>query len=153
MTTKTITTQKGSTITVEMERKVQDKISYADGYKIVTGREIVDTTKITFRDASGKTLGSGNRLERHLSPRFDAKSIAAGAVGKVGNIYLLQETYDLVSGLLADVEAETPKSDEQIAIETAQKKAEEDYMTWYNSPEAIRSRKLEQEMDREDSDY
>jgi len=152
MTTKTITTQTGRTITVEMVRKVQDKVSYADGYNLVTGREIVERTTITLRDGDGKILATAKELSG-LTPRFDAKGIAGGAVGKIGNVYLRQDTYDLVAGLLAEVEAETPKSDEQIAIETAQAQAVAAHDTWYKSPEAVAARKLEIEMSRANSDY
>jgi hypothetical protein len=152
MTTKTITTQIGKTITVEMVRKVQDKVNYADGYNIVTGREIVDYTNITLRDENGVTLGKGSHLSG-INPRFDAKGIAGGAVAKLGNLYLRQEMYGLVAGLLAEVEAETPKSEEQIKIETTKAQAEKDHDAWYNSPEQVRARWLEREMDSSDSDY
>jgi len=152
MTTKTIAINNGKTITVEIVHQVQDKVNYADGYNIVTGREIVDYTRITLRDATGKAIAQGQGVKA-VNPRFDdPKAIAAGAVAKIGSAYLRQEMYDLVAGLVTVVEAETPKSDEQIAIEIAQAKAEKDYETWYNSPEAVAARKFEREMNREDSD-
>jgi hypothetical protein len=152
MTTKTITTPTGKTITVEIVRKVQDKVAYMDGYNLVSGREIVDYTNIVLRDATGKILTTGNCIH-NLTQKYDSKAIAAGAVGQVGSAYLRQDMYDLVAGLLAEVEAETPKSDEQIAIETAKAKAEETYSTWYESDEQIAARKFQCEMESEDSDY
>lgn len=151
MTTKTTTTN-GKTITVEMVRKVQDKVNYSDGYNVVVGREIVEYTRITLSDETGKIIATGKEIGS-VSQRFDSKAIEAGAVAKLGNVYLRQEMYNTVSGLIAEVEAETPKSAEQIEIEAAKEKAEKDYETWYNSPEALASRKLEREMEREDSDY
>lgn len=151
MTTKTITTKTGKTITVEMVRKVQDKVNYSDGYNIVTGREIVEHTNITLRDETGKTITTGDHLS-NVSPRFDAKAIEAGAVGKVGDAYLRQEMYDLVVRLIADVDAQTPKTDEQIKIEAEQAAAIAKHDAWYNSPEQIAAREFEREMNRPDSD-
>jgi len=152
MTTKTITTQTGKTITVEMVRKVQDKINYADGYNITTGREIVDYTNITLRDVAGKIIVTGKELNS-VNPKFDVKGIAGGAIGKLDNVYLRQDMYDLVAGLIAAVAAETPKSDEQIAIEIAKAQAEATHDAWYNSPEQVAAREFEHEMDRSDSNY
>ena len=152
MTTKTTTTSTGKTITVEIVRKVQDKVNYSDGYNIVTGREIVDYTNITLCDENGKVITTGKEIGS-LNSQFDAKGIAGGAVGKVGKVYLRKETYDQVAGLLAEVEAETPKTDEQISIETAKAQAEKDYDTWYNSSEEVAYRKFSNEMNSPDSDY
>jgi len=152
MTTKTISTKTGKTISVEMVREVQDKVSYADGYNITTGREIVEYTNITLRDETGKILATGKELSK-LSPKFDAKGIAGGAVGKLGKTYLRQEMYDQVAGVIADVELETPKSGEQIAIETAKAQVEAAHDAWYNSPEQIAARKFAYEMNRPNSDY
>jgi hypothetical protein len=151
MTTKSINTSNGSKITVEMVREVQDKVAYLDGYNEVIGREIVEYTRIKFEDPTGKTIASGDEL-RGVNPRFDAKGIAGGAIGKVGNVYLRKDMYDMVAGLMAEVEAETPKSAEQIAIETARAEAIKKHDAWYNSPEQVSYRKFMREMEREDSD-
>ena len=152
MTAKTITTQTGSTITVEMGRKVQDKVNYSDGYNVVTGREVIDSTVITLRDVNGKLVSSGNSV-RILNAKIDAKGIAGGAVGKIGSAYLSQKTSDLISGLIAAVEAETHKSSEQIEIEAARYAAGKEQEAWYNSPEQVSYRKFQAEMERADSDY
>jgi hypothetical protein len=152
MTTKTLKTKEGKTIKVEIVRKVQDKVNYADGYSIVTGREVVDYTSITLIDMAGKVVANGNVISS-LSEKIDGKMIAAGAVAKIGNVYLRKDMYDLVSGLLAEVEVETPKSDEQIQIETAAAKAKADYKAWYNSSDQVSARKFEREFSRPDSDY
>jgi len=151
MTTKTATTPNGKTIKVEIVRKVQDKVNYSDGYNVAVSREIIDYTTISLLDETGKVIATGKELSK-VFPQFDAKAIEAGAVGKLGNVYLRSEMYNAAATLLAEVEAETPKSDEQIAIEAAQAKAAADHDTWYNSPDAVRSRRLEAEMDRSDSD-
>jgi hypothetical protein len=152
MTTKTTTTATGNTITVEIVRKVQDKVSYADGANIVTGREIVDYTTITLRDSTGKTIATGKEIYC-LNQKSDAKGIAGGAVAKIGKAYLRQDNYNLAVALLAEVEAETPKSDEQIAIESARAQAAKDYDAWYASAEQVTARKFAHEMNRTGSDY
>jgi hypothetical protein len=57
-----------------------------------------------------------------------------------------------VAAALDDLEAENPKSDEQIAMESASAKHAAEYNAWYNSPEQIAHRKLMADMDSPDSD-
>ena len=152
MTTKTITTKNNSTITVEIERTVRDKVSNADGYKIVVGREIVDRTTVTLRDANGKYIDSGE-LEIINPKLYGAKIIASGAVARIGNVYIKQAMLDMITSLIAEAEAETPKSEEQIAIENKKAQDAQAYDAWYNSAEQIAYRKLMVDMDSADSDY
>jgi hypothetical protein len=155
MTRKQITTSGGTTITVEMVRMVQDKVNYSDGYNIVVGREIIEFTKITLRDAAGKCHASGSRVDM-VTPtgyRNCAELITKGAVARIGDSYVSQEIVDLVTAALAELETENPKSDEQIAIETAKIQSEAAYDAWYNSPEQIAYREFEDEMDSPNSDY
>jgi hypothetical protein len=149
MATKTIITKSGKTITVEMVRKVQDKINYSDGYDIVVGREIVEYTNITMRDAGGKILTHGSEID---IPRSIPDGMS-GAVACIGNVYVTREIIDLVVAAIAELEAENPKSNEQIAIETAKAKAIADHDAWYYSPEQIAARKFERDMDNPNSDY
>jgi hypothetical protein len=149
MTAKTITTKTG-TVTVEITRYVVEQKD-AD-FGIVYGKETIDRTVITLRDHSGKTLAKDNCI-RDLHQKFDAKFMAQGAVGKINNAYIGQETYDLISNLIAEVDAETPKSEEQIAIETAKANQIAENEAWHNSPEQVSYRKFAVEMDSEDSDY
>lgn len=153
MTTKTVTTTSGKIIKVELVRKVQDKVSYADGYNIVVGREIVEYTNITFCDASGKTLASGKEVSK-LYPQIrgsrDAEMMAKGAVAKVGDAYVTQGNLDLIKAALAELDAENPKSAEQLAIEAAKAEA---YARWEAELPAMReSEEFERRMDRADSD-
>lgn len=126
MASKSITTKSGNTIVVELERRVQDKVSYADGYNIVVGREIVERTKIKFLDRNGKLVAEGNEVQK-LYPkisRMDAQAMEQGAVGKVGTgAYVRQEVLDQINAALAELDAENPKSDEQLAIEAAKAEA------------------------------
>lgn len=126
MASKSITTKSGNIIVVELERRVQDKVSYADGYNMVVGREVVERTKIKFLDRNGKLVAEGNEVQK-LYPkisRMDAQAMEQGAVGKVGTgAYVRQEVLDQINAALAELDAENPKSDEQLAIEAAKAEA------------------------------
>ena len=148
--TKSITTSKGSTITVEMVREVGDKMAYLDGLNEKSGREVIEYTNVTLTGADGKTIVRG-KLNK-LSPEYNKEMCAAGAVARINNVYLKQDMYDLIADLISQVENENPKSDEQIKIEAAQAKQEENYTAWYNSPEQVASRRLTEMMDDPDSD-
>lgn len=125
MATKTLTTKTGKSVEIEFVRDVQDKVAYADGYNITTGREIVERTHITFRDQTGKPLARGNRIEM-VDPRFNrnaAELIAKGAVARLGDAYISQELADMIAAALAELDVENPKSEEQLAIERAKAEA------------------------------
>ena len=153
MTTKTVVTESGKTIKVELVRHVQDKVNFADGYNIVTGREIVEFTNIYFHDESGKVIASGKEIGP-LNPKIsgqDAKAQAAGRVARVNNVYLTQDVADQITVALAELEAENPKSEEQLAIEQAQADA---YARWEaDLPAMMEAEAFERKMNRADSDY
>lgn len=127
MATKSITTPTGKIIKIDFERKVQDKVSYADGYNLVVGREIVEYTNIRLCDANNKILGQSDRISP-LYPQIkgsnDGKAMEQGAVGKIGNVYIRQEMADIIAAALNELEVENPKSEEQLAIEAAKAEAE-----------------------------
>lgn len=152
MATKTIVTKSGKSVEIEFERKVQDKVAYADGYNIVTGREIVERTYITFRDQAGKVLAQGREIAM-VDPRFNknaAAMIAKGAVARLGDAYISQELVDLINAALAELDAENPKSDEQLAI--AQAKTEARTRWEAELPSMLRAEAFERRMDDPNSD-
>jgi hypothetical protein len=149
MTTKTVKLNKGNTAKIEMVRKVEDKTAYLDGQRTTIGREVVDYVEITLCDENGNYIASGKELSTIIPADLRAK----GAVASVGQAYLMQETASIIRAALDELEAENPKSDEQIAIETKQAKAIADHDAWYNSPDQIAHRKLMREMDDPNSDY
>ncbi len=151
MTIKTITTKTGKTISVEMVREVQDKVSYADGYNIVTGREIIEFTNIVIRNNVGKILMDGKKITYPAS--IPAEMRSQGAVACIGNAYITQEIVSLVLSALEELDADNPKSDEQVSIEKAAEQAAKEYAAWVNSPEQIAYRAFEREMNNPNSDY
>lgn len=130
MTIKKVTTKNGGTVTVEIIHRVQDKIAYLDGLNLKIGREVINRTTITLRNAAAEIVATDYELHG-VDPRFDAKAIKDGAVARIDHLYLRQEMYNLISDLLNYVENETSKSDEQIAIEGAETKSERNYLAWY----------------------
>lgn len=150
MATKTFETKSGKTVTVEFERRVQDKIANLDGQKFVTGREIVERTKITLRDGA-KIIAQGNEVGMlHPGVPTNAAMIAKGAVARLGDAYLPQAVVDQINAVLAELDAENPKSDEQLQIEAA--KAAN--VVRYEADEPWRRQREEfaRKMEREDSD-
>lgn len=126
MTTKTTELKSGYKVTIKIERSVNDKILYADGYNIPSGREVYENTEITLTDPNGKYVTRAREINA-LYPKIskqDKEHMQNGAVARIDFAYMNQETYDIVSKLLAEVDAETPKSDEYIALETAKAEAE-----------------------------
>lgn len=149
MATKTVTTKSGKTIKVELVRKMQDKIAYADGDNIKIGREIVEYTNITFFDQAGKVVAKGHEMTM-LHPKLDAKMIEKGAVARVGDACLPQENADLIIAALAELDAENPKSDEQLAMERAKASAHARFQA--DLPAIMAAEAFEREMNRADSD-
>lgn len=152
MATKTVTTKSGKTIKVELVREVQDKVAYADGYNIVTGREIVEYTNITFYDLSGKVVAQGREMSMvHPSIPSNAKLIAQGAVARVGDAFIPQEAVDIIAAALAELEAENPKSEEQLAIEQAKADA---HARWEaDLPAIMEAEAFDRKMNDPHSDY
>lgn len=151
MAIKTFTTKSGKTVNVEFVRKVQDKVSYADGWNIVTGREIIEYQNITLLDGK-KVIACGRGVDKlHPGIPTNAKMIARGAVARIGDAYIPQELVNQIESVLAELDAENPKSEEQLAIEhdkavaKARMEAEE--------PKRRQHEEFSRKMERADSDY
>lgn len=97
-TTKTLETEK-MIIKITLTREVNDKVSYADGYNITTGREVYENYDVKL---IGKT--SGKEINKSGKPggfaffevenKFSGK-YPAGAYARLGNAYVSKETYDV----------------------------------------------------------
>lgn len=149
MATKTITTKSGKTIKVELVREVQDKVAYADGQNIVTGREIVEYSNIWFYD--GKKLIAAGKEVRPLTGTNAKQMAAQGAVAQIGKAAITQQVAEQIQATFAELEAENPKSAEYLAI----KQAQVDRLARWEAEEPQR-REIEEfarKMERADSDY
>lgn len=149
MATKTITTKSGKTIEVELVREVQDKVAYADGHNIVTGREIVEFTNIRFYDGK-KLIASGKEI-RPMTGNNVQKMAAQGAVAQIGTAAITQQVVDQIQAAFAELEAENPKSAEYLAI----KQRQADALARWEAEEPMRRQieEFERKMERADSDY
>lgn len=76
---------------------MQDKVNYADGWNIVTGRELVDMISIKVI-ADGKEITRSRFAPHTLNPRLmdEKKMIAAGAYARIDNAYINEERYNLI---------------------------------------------------------
>lgn len=150
MATKTVVTKSGKTIKVELVRHMQDKIANLDGDRFVTGRELVEYTNICFFDDSGKVIAKGSDIAA-LNPKLDAKWISQGAVGRVDKAFVPQSIADQITAALAELDAENPKSDEQVTMEQAKAEA---HACWESEvPAMMAAEAFDRKMNREDSDY
>lgn len=150
MSTKTVTTKSGKTIKVELVRHVQDKVAYADGYNIVTGREIVEYTNITFYNEHGKVIAKGREIEP-MSGNNAAAMAAQGAVARVGEAAVSQQVVDQINAAFAELDAENPKSAEYLAIQQAKANA---YALWEaDLPAIMAAEEFDRKMNDPNSDY
>ena len=119
--TKTIKMDNGNIITVKLTREVSDKVAYADGYNIKTGREKYERYEISMYHAqSGKTIKTSEVGQLWELSKSDMEAKKQGAVAKLGNAYLGEKTYAVVTKLIAAVDAEVGRSDEFVAFEQAE---------------------------------
>jgi hypothetical protein len=116
---KTITRSSGVQIIVTLTRDVVDNVSYADGYNIKIGRQLIDRTEIkTIMPDGHQDSGSTVTV---LNPKYDAKYIAKGAYARFAPMaFVSREAYDWIMAALAELDAEVGKSDEFLALEAAE---------------------------------
>lgn len=149
MAIKTLTTNSGKTIKVEMVREVQDKVAFADGDNIVVGREIVEYENIYFYDGK-KLLASGKSISPMIGRNAESMR-KQGAVAQIGNVAISQQVADMIQAAFAELDSENPKSQEYLAI----KKSQADALARWEAEEPMRRQREDfmRKMEREDSDY
>lgn len=124
MATVTGTTETANaTIKITLTRNVTDKVAYADGYDIVTGREIYERYEVVITSkANGQSIRTSGMPGgfAFFTPITSSKGLPAGAVARVGDAFVGQNTYNAAMTLIAELDAQLPKSDEQKALEAAE---------------------------------
>jgi len=112
-------------IEISLTREVTDKVAYADGYNIKTGREVYESYDITITSKkNGKSVHTYGKPNFSFSSKWN--TMPEGAFARIGDAYISEATYRLMKGMIAELDAEVGKSDEQVALEVkaeAQKKA------------------------------
>ena len=123
--TKSVKMDNGNIITVKLTREVSDKVAYADGYNLKTGREKYERYEISMYHAqSGKTIKANEISQLWEMSKRDMEAKKQGAVVKLGDAYLGQKAYDVLTALILAANAEVGKSDEFIALEQAETEKE-----------------------------
>jgi hypothetical protein len=150
--TKTISLN-GKTIKISLIRGVDDRENRLDGMLVSISREIAEYTEIVIYDASGKAIASGSKLSG-LSRGYNQydEAVKRGCKGMVGKCYLMPETYDAIAVALAELDAENPKTDEQIEIEARKAAAKAAGEAWLDSKEYKDMIAFERRMDDPNSD-
>jgi len=162
-TTVTKTTKSGGTIETTVERGTWTEKVLSDGWDTgSTKTHLVDNKRIILRDKPGKVIASGDgisEISRTFYRNYD-ELVAKGAVARVGDAFIGQDTLDLINEALAEASEKTPKTDEQIEIETAKAERKARADAWANSPEGQAEKEeweryeaFKREMERPDSDW
>ena len=164
MTTATRTAETANyTVVVKLTREVVEKNSFSDGWNVSLGKETKEyyEVKMTLK-ANGKGVSMMGKPGNFafLQVVEGSKGIPAGAYARLSDAYMSKATYDLVMGLIAELDAEVAKSDEFVAIETDAAERKAKLEAWRNSPEgkaelaaADRHNRLMREMNKANSDY
>lgn len=124
-------TSTGKEVEVKIERtlKVQDKIANLDGDKVNLGKETVDTLYITLT-VDSKFIARSYSGPRQLDPVKDKNLVAKGAYARLGDAYIAEELYNLITLALKEIETEiitTTEFAEVKAEEENYRKEEENY--------------------------
>lgn len=154
---------KSGTIEVTIERGTWDEEISLDGWKTGSIKtHVVNEQRIVLRDKNGKALASGNgisEMNRVLYRNYD-ELVAKGAIARVGDAFIGQDTLDLINEAIAEAEENAPKTDRQIEIETAEAEQKARAEAWANSPEGKAAKEeweryeaFKREMERPDSDW
>lgn len=153
-TTKTKTINiNGKTVKVMLERGTWIEDIHLDGMLCGTKMHTIDRTEIALYDGSER-LAYGSTLkplpERH--PKL-AEAKRAGCVGIVGHEWFVKsETADTIRIALAELEAENPKTPEQVELERDKATAKAQAEAWLDSDEYRQMREFERKMDSPNSD-
>lgn len=150
------------TVVAKLTREVVKKNSYADGWNVSLGKETKEyyEVKMTLNNGKGVSMMGKPGDFAFLQVVEGSKGIPAGAYARLSDAYMSKATYDLVMGLIAELNAEVAKSDEFVAMETEAAERKAKLEAWRNSPEgkaelaaADRHNRLMREMNKANSDY
>lgn len=121
-----LVSKSGMTVEVQIERtkKIQDDISYADGWNINLGKKTVDS--IYFKIFINGKYQTSSYTEPHVITEFgygsDYKNLVSkGAYARLGDIYLSEVNYNKIIATIAEMDAELGTTEE-----FAEVKAQED---------------------------
>jgi len=144
-----------SIIEIKLTRTVNDKTAYLDGYLLKSGREIYEIyeVKITGKKSGKSIWASGKPGGFAFFSTAISGKLPAGAFARIGDSYISKTVYDICMAMIAELDAASIKSEEQIAIETTEAQIKVTCDNWQESPEEKSRRRLMREMEHANSDY
>jgi hypothetical protein len=123
MTTATRTTQtENIIIEIKLTRTVSDKVAYLDGYNLPTGREVFENYEVKLTSKrNGATVSTSGKPGgfAFFATASKFQKIPAGAFARISDAYVNKDVYDLAMSMIAGLDAEVAKTDEQVALEQA----------------------------------
>ena len=145
----------GKTVKVTLERGTWIEDVRLDGMLCGTKTHVVDRTEIALYDDRDNRLSYGSTLDpmptRHGSLK---QAIEAGCVGIVGSEWFVKaETASAIRAALIELDADNPKTADQIAIETQRAAAKASAEAWLDSDEYRQMVEFEHRMSDPNSDY
>lgn len=120
--------------TIEVTREMREEIAYADGWNVPLGKKPFEFLEIEL-SVAGKCLvvthTKPSKLDKKFYRNYD-ELIAKGAYARLGDAYINQESYELITNAIAEATAEAEKDEEyaahvnkEAAVEAEKKAVEE----------------------------
>ena len=128
--TKTVTweTKDGRNIEVEITktRGVQEKTANLDGDIVTLGKETVDTLEITLSvngEFKTRDFDGPNVATRKFYKNYE-KIKAAGAYARLGDVFISEEQYTMVTEAIGELEAEVNTTEEYAEVKAREEAKE-----------------------------
>lgn len=110
---------------ITVEKKVNDKIAYADGYNIPIGKETYESLEIVVYN-NNKKVDTTRQKPSVITERIYGKKFYDEMVAKKGyaimcnRVAIPEEVYKIIMATIAEMEAETSNNEEFIAVKNAE---------------------------------
>lgn len=133
----------GVTITVKVERSVDVKKAYADGYNVETGKEAYEAVTMTIEKNGQKVICRPYGTFMILDKRFDKITMekTPQAYARFGDTYISEKLYNDIKSVLDEA---MKKADAEVDAEYAEVKAMEKAKAEKAEIEAEKTENLEQ---------
>lgn len=134
-------------VVITKEKKLIDKVAYADGYNVNLGKETFETMNLTV-NLEGKFFDSSKQAPQ-IPDQYSSRTILehikkTGAHAIIGDKTIIkEETYNQIMTLIAEIDAEiaTSETEEEKEV-TAQEVEAEKKAIEADEKEAVRAEKL-----------
>lgn len=103
-------------VRIERTRKVANEVAYADGWNVDLGKKTIDRLDIEMF-VDGQYVGDTDQTPSIITEQFDRSSYArlraAGAYARLGNTYITEEQYNLITAAIKELETELTSIDDR----------------------------------------